>query len=232
MCGRFTREYTWRQVHDFLNLQFPPATGPGATPAAGAEPPISYNVAPMQLVPVCIDSGGVRHIAMLTWGLVPSWSTDGKPLINARSETVRTSPAFRSGFKSRRCVVPATGFYEWRTLTGTKQPRLFRCLNDPLFVFAGVWEPAVDSRGTFTILTTTPNSVVEHVHDRMPVILRGEAIDRWMAKDPPDETEAARLFEPFPAEEMESFDVSARVNSPRNDDRGLVERLPPQTLFG
>jgi putative SOS response-associated peptidase YedK len=224
MCGRFTREYTWRQVHDFLNLQFPPDTG--------ADPAPSFNVAPMQQVPVCINSGGVRHLAMLTWGLVPSWSTDGKPLLNARSETVRTSPAFRAGFKSRRCIVPATGFFEWRTLSGQKQPRLFRCINDPLFAFASVWEPAPDSRGTFTILTTTPNRVVETVHDRMPVILRAQNIERWMAKDPPDETETKSLFEPFPAEEMESFDVSDRVNSPKNNDPSLVERLPPQTLFG
>ena len=223
MCGRFTQEFTWRQVHDFLSLQFPPG------PRAIVEMPPSYNVAPTQSVAVCrVGEGGGRELAAMRWGFVPSWSDEGKVLINARSETVAGSPAFRAAFKSRRCVVPASAFYEWRVLNGKKQPVCFRALNDPIFALAALWEPSREHGACFTVLTTKPNELVAKVHDRMPVMLRGSQVAAWMEGEPP----GAELMGAFPAEEMESYDVSARVNSPKNNDRSLVEREGPKTLFG
>ncbi len=224
MCGRFTQEFTWRQVHDFLSLQFPP------TPGSITEMPPSYNVAPTQSVPVCrLGASGTRELAAMSWGFIPSWSQEGRILINARSETVASSPAFRAAFKSRRCIVPASAFYEWRTLNGKKQPVCFRAINDSLFALAALWEPARDDGApNFTVLTTRPNELVAKVHDRMPVMLKRDQLDSWLLGETPD----AKLFEPFPAEEMDCYDVSPRVNSPKNNDATLAQRAGPTTLFG
>ncbi|MFZ4575078.1 MAG: SOS response-associated peptidase [Phycisphaerales bacterium] len=223
MCGRFTQEFTWRQVHDFLSLQFPPG------PDSITELPPSYNVAPTQTVAVCkVGDRGERELAAMKWGFIPGWSDEAKILINARSETVATSPAFRAAFKSRRCVVPASAFYEWRVLGGKKQPVCFRALNDPIFALAALWEPSREHGACFTVLTTEPNELVAKVHDRMPVMLKGEQVSQWMDA----ETPGPELMKAFPAEEMESYDVSARVNSPKNNDPTLAQRLGPQTLFG
>lgn len=219
MCGRYTRQYSWRDVHSFLDLHFPSVDA--------LEP--SYNVAPTQPAPVSrIDDEGERGLAVMRWGFTPSWSKDGKPgPINARSETAASNGLFRSAYKSRRCLVPASGFYEWKKLdSGTKQPYLIRLLNDPILCFAGLWESwhgngkTIDS---FTVLTTEPNELMASIHDRMPVIVRPSGFDGWLGGDsPPD-----GVFEPFPAEEMEAFPVGTRVNSPRNNDPSLVEPVEP-----
>jgi putative SOS response-associated peptidase YedK len=163
-----------------------------------------FNIAPTQAAPVVrVDAQGTREIAMLRWGLVPFWAKDlkvGTSMINARSEGIEAKPAFREAIKSRRCVVPATGFFEWQgERPGRKQPFAITVPEMPLFGFAGLWERWRADREaepveTFTIVTADANASVAPVHDRMPVILPLDAIDTWLT-GPPDAARA--LLKPY-----------------------------------
>ena len=161
-----------------------------------------FNIAPTQEAPVIrAGPGGTREVAMLRWGLVPFWAKDlkvGTKMINARSEGVETKPSFRAAVKERRCVVPATGFFEWQGDPGHKQPFAITLPGQSLFAFAGLWERWKPVEGdpveTFTIVTTDANAAIARIHDRMPVILPMDAIDTWLTA-PPD---AARtLLKPY-----------------------------------
>lgn len=227
MCGRFTRQYTWRQVHDFLDLHFPQFE----------EMAPSYNAAPTQIEPVCrLNKDGQRELTPMKWGLVPSWSKEpGSGFINARAETAATKPTFRSAFANRRCLVPVSGFYEWKKVGKGKQPFYIRLLNDPIMCFAGLWErhgKDDEAEDTFTIITTEPNELMVGIHNRMPVILRPDQFDAWLHPDAPSQPALA----PFPAKEMEAFEVSTRVNSPKNNDPSLLKREgeddEPTSLWG
>lgn len=225
MCGRFTREFSWRQVHDFLDITWPSIEEMGP----------AYKIAPTQHIPVChLDNADHRRLSLMQWGFLPAWATaDTRPLINARSETVATSAMFRGAFKSRRCLVPASGFYEWKKLPddrAAKVPMYIRLINDPILCFAGIWETSrphgESNRAPVTsaaILTTRPNELMAGIHDRMPVIIPPDRFDAWLHPD----TNPKSFFEPFPAELMEAFPVSTRVNSPRNDDASLVRPTEP-----
>ena len=198
-----------------------------------------YNVAPMQLAPVIRFRDGQLVTDELRWGLIPAWAKDAKfaaQCINARSETVADKPAFRSAFKSRRCLVPADGFYEWAAVAKQKLPWRFVRTDGEPFLLAGLWEcwepkeqPAVREE-TFTILTTVPNEVTRPVHDRMPVILDAEAALRWLAPEATGETLSA-LCVPCPSDTLRRFRVSTVVNSARNDLPECVAPLPEQTGF-
>ena len=162
-----------------------------------------FNIAPTQQAPVirAAREGG-RELAMLRWGLVPFWAKDlkvGTKMINARSEEAASKPAFREALKSRRCVVPATGFYEWRDEAGRKQPYAITLPGADLFAFAALWERWKPGGGefpieTFTIMTTEANEQVAKIHDRMPVILPLDAVDTWIFGAP---DEARKLFGPY-----------------------------------
>jgi putative SOS response-associated peptidase YedK len=223
MCGRYTNRFTWSQLHTLMRL---------TTPAPGDLLPMRYNIAPTQTAPVVRqDAQGNRTADMLRWGLIPFWADDpgiGPRLINARSEDAASKPSFREAVKKRRCLVPASDFYEWQTLPGqkTKQPWAFRVKGVPVFAFAGLWERW--SKGgepveTFTILTSRPNALVAPIHDRMPVIVRPEMYDLWLDAARHDYADCAPVLEPFPAELMEAHKVSGRVNSPANDESSLIE---------
>jgi len=226
MCGRFTREFTWREVHDFLDLRWPSAV----------EMRPSYNIAPTQPIAVCrLAPDGARELVPMRWGLVPRWSKDpAKGWINARSETAATSPAFRDAYRHRRCVIPASGFYEWQAVPGKgKRPFYIRLTNDRIFCFAGLWEAWGEGPERFesaTILTTRPNEAMTSVHDRMPVILRRADLDEWLRSERPRDG----LCAPFPAQEMLMHEVGRRVNTPRADDPSLIEaaRAEDRGLFG
>ena len=163
-----------------------------------------FNIAPTQSAPVVrVNREGAREIALLRWGLVPFWAKDlkiGTTMINARSEGIDTKPAFREAMKSRRCVIPATGFFEWQgDRPGRKQPFAITVPEMPVFGFAGLWErwrPGDDAEPveTFTIATTDANETVARVHDRMPVILPMDAIDTWLT-GPADAAHA--LLKPY-----------------------------------
>src|SRR5216684_6653455 len=148
-----------------------------------------YNIAPTQAVPVIRQNPKepVRELSLMKWGLIPSWARDASgaaSMINARSETAATMPAFRESLKSRRCLIPADSFYEWKRDGKAKQPFCFEVNQGQLFAFAGLWDRWKDPSGnwikTCSILTTTPNAVTAAVHDRMPVVLDPDSYDVWL----------------------------------------------------
>jgi putative SOS response-associated peptidase YedK len=188
-----------------------------------------YNIAPTQPVPVIRQNPKepVRELSLVRWGLIPSWARDSSAaaqMINARAETATTKPAFRNALKSRRCLIPADGFYEWQKTGKTKQPFCFEVNEGELFAFAGIWDRWKDSSGkwieTCSILTTTPNAMTSAVHDRMPVILDPDNYDLWLDPGMRDVIAASELLRPFDAGMMRSYPVSTRVNDVVNDDEG------------
>ena len=180
-----------------------------------------FNIAPTQEAPVVrANAQGEREVAMLRWGLVPFWAKDpaiGNRMINARSETAADKPSFRAAFKSRRCVIPATGFFEWKGEPGHKQPYAITAADQPLFAIAGLWESWQPKEGdpveTFTILTTDANDAIAPVHDRMPVILPADGIETWLTAAP---KQAQALLLPYPGP-VSIRAVSKLVGNPRND---------------
>src|SRR5271165_3736065 len=169
MCGRYRLSRRKQLVDEYFD-----------TVSDGCEWTPRYNIAPTQPVPVIRQNPKepIRELSLMRWGLIPSWAKDsavGAKMINARSETAGTKPAFRDALQSRRCLIPADGFYEWQRVGKTKQPYCFEVGNAQMFVFAGIWDRWKDPSGnwmkTCSILTTTPNAVTSAVHDRMPVIL-------------------------------------------------------------
>ncbi|HOT30120.1 MAG TPA: SOS response-associated peptidase [Candidatus Ozemobacteraceae bacterium] len=230
MCGRFSLIATWQSLLDAMK----------------AEPLVQYtaryNIAPSQ--PVLLlrrnASTGSREFAHALWGFLPSWAGEKpvKPLINARSETAATKPAFRTAFRRRRCLVPATGFYEWKAEAGKRNPWYFRMRDGGLFAFAGLWETSVSPDGgefdTCTILTTSPNELVAAVHDRMPCILPPESWPAWLGtgEEPVGAGEIAAiqsLLGPFPAGPMIGTRVSAAVNSATAEGPGCIAPPGPKT---
>jgi putative SOS response-associated peptidase YedK len=186
-----------------------------------------YNIAPTQPVPVIRQHprDPVRNLSLLRWGLVPSWAKDpsvAARMINARSETASTKPAFADALKFRRCLIPADGFYEWQRTGKTKQPYCFEINRGELFAFAGLWDQWNDASGkpleTCSILTTTPNAVTSSVHDRMPVILDSSNYDLWLDPGVRDVASVCELLGPCDARLMRSYPVSSRINSAINDD--------------
>jgi putative SOS response-associated peptidase YedK len=193
-----------------------------------------FNVAPTQMVLVRTNEGKRGGEGgegeLLRWGLIPFWSKDeriGYSLINARAETVVEKPTFRDAMAKRRCLVAADGFYEWRkNAHGTKTPMYIRVDGGEPFAFAGLWEtwknPAGELIRTCSIVTTTANSVMAGIHDRMPVILDEGDYDRWLRTDMVPAKEAAGLLVPFAAERMAAYPVSRRVNNVRNEGADLI----------
>jgi putative SOS response-associated peptidase YedK len=186
-----------------------------------------YNVAPSQSMPVVVRNSPNRLVEM-QWGLIPSWSKEPRvqfSTINARAETITKSPVFRGPFKSRRCLAPASGFYEWQRTSQGKQPFCIRLKGGELFAFAGLYDVWLDEEGnelySYTVITTTPNDLVAPIHNRMPVILRRDDEDIWLDK----ETDPARLLallRAYPADEMEAYPVSRAVNNPANEGAELM----------
>ena len=223
MCGR----YTLSTPTDLLAEIFQFET------AISLEP--RFNIAPSQAAAVVRyeAAAGDRTLDLLKWGLVPFWAKDpsiGNRMINARSETVADKPAFRTSFRKRRCLVLADGFYEWKKQTGPKQPFFFHRADGLPFAMAGLWDrwtkgETDESLETFTILTTSPNSEVAHVHQRMPVILDTQELAIWLDPDCQDATLLARLLTPMTDGLLEGFPVSTYVNSPAHDGPDCIEPL-------
>jgi putative SOS response-associated peptidase YedK len=222
MCGRFTLT----APADAVAVQFELPEVPALEPR--------YNIAPTQPVAAVrlARETGEREFAHLHWGLVPFWAKDpkiGSRMINARSETVGTKPAFRAAFRRRRCLVLGDGFYEWQKAQGGKQPHYIRLKDGRPFAFAGLWErwqgaeqEAIES---CTLLTTAPNDLIRPLHNRMPVILHPAELDLWLDPDVQNPDVLQPLLRPFPPEAMEAYPVSRWVNSPANDDPRCIEPL-------
>lgn len=197
-----------------------------------------YNIAPTQLVPV-ITSDSPKGFSFFYWGITPDFGQNkpvAQKLINAKAETIHEKISFKNSFQQRRCLIPADGFFEWKRLgKKTKIPYRFTLREEEIFSFAGIWEEYETVTGevqhTFLILTTTPNEVVEEVHERMPVILNREAEKKWLDKYSSD-SDLLKLLTPFPAELMLSYTVSPLVNSVQNDSPGIIRRTSPMDQFG
>jgi putative SOS response-associated peptidase YedK len=237
MCGRYGRRgdkqriAEWMQTHN-TNV-FDEIDDTALAP--------SYNVAPQSMQPILrLDpETEQRQLTVMRWGLVPYWSQDGKPsfsTINAKSETVATSPTYREAWKRRRCLVPADLFYEWQKLDEkTKQPYAIAMKDDGMFAFAGLWETWKDKTTgnklrTYTILTTYPNELMEPIHNRMPVIIPPKDYERWMAPTDPAHL-PVDLLRPYPAGEMKAWRVGRAVGNTRNNDPSLIAPLDQSMPF-
>lgn len=193
-----------------------------------------YNIAPSRSVLAVVDDEEGRRTDMFRWGFVPRWAKDptiGYRMINARSETAAEKPSFREAFERRRCVIPASGFYEWRKDGGHKRPHYIRPAFDEVFALAGLWEswkPKDAENGepidTCIILTTNPNALMKPIHDRMPVILDFDSLDLWLDREAPGEA-VQHLLGAYPEERMHAYEVSTQVNSPKNDGPKCVEAV-------
>lgn len=225
MCGRYSvaPAGTAQDVADLFE----------AVPRA--ELTARYNVAPSQDAPVVrLGRTSERELVMLRWGLVPFFAKDmkvGFANINARAETVASKPAFREAFRARRCLVVATGYYEWKPTGGkTKQPYNIRPRDAEVFAMAGIWErwknPTGQATETFAIIVTDAPPAMADIHDRMPVILPVRAWPLWLDPDASPERLTA-LLRTYPAEELQAYAVSNRVGSPKNDDATCIAPLTP-----
>jgi putative SOS response-associated peptidase YedK len=183
-----------------------------------------FNVAPTQDIPVIRSTEAGRELTWMRWGFIPAWSKDansGPLLINARAETAAEKSAFRSAFKSRRCLIPADGFFEWKRAGNKKQPYHLRRADDRPFAFAGLWETwqAIES---CTILTTDANELIKPLHDRMPVILSPNDYADWLN---PNANEPDKLLTAFPASQMSAILVNPIVNNARNEGPECIEPI-------
>lgn len=226
MCGRFNLTASGEEIAEAFDLDQAPQLSP------------RYNIAPTQpVVVVRLEAGtNARGLSTLRWGLVPVGAPEtDRGHINARAETVGQKPSFREAFARRRCLIPATGFYEWqRTRVMKRRPWLFALASGRPFAFAGLWEPPArdGASPTCTILTTEPNDVTRPVHDRMPVILSPDGYAPWLDPKPGDAVALRRLLVPFPAGTMTARPVSRAVNDARFDDPACLgpEEEPPLPL--
>jgi putative SOS response-associated peptidase YedK len=208
-----------------------------AAAVADDPPPPSWNVAPTDPVAVVVERGGARELRTLRWGLIPSWAKDRKvasKMINARAETVAEKPAFRAALARRRCLVPADGWYEWRTEAGRKQPFFISPRSGEGVAFAGLYEVWRDPETeelvrTCVVVTTAASAELSYLHERMPVVLRADAWDPWL--DPSyDDVEAVRGLL-VGSEGFAAYPVSTQVNSVRNNGAHLLEPLAADGLF-
>jgi len=232
MCGRYARKSAQELLAEWFDLDL--HLMPWFT--------VSYNAAPQSFQPVVwLDpESSQRRISLMRWGLVPSWAKDeriGLNTINARAEEAASKPAFREAFKKRRCLIPADAYYEWqRRSPKTRQPYAIGLKSGEPYAFAGLWEswqpPVRDALTTFSILTTRPNELMAPIHDRMPVIVAPKNYERWLDTGSKS-TLPTNLLQPYPAEEMEAWQVSNRVGNVRNNDADLLDQQEPYqgTLF-
>ncbi len=220
MCGR----YTLKSDVDTLAERF-------IFQAADLSYDARYNIAPTQKV-LAVTNDGENRAGFLRWGLIPSWAKDaaiGNRMINARAETVAEKPSFRRALQKRRCLILADGFYEWKKEGKNKKPIFITLKSREPFGLAGLWEtwkaPSGDIVLSCTIITTTPNSLMESIHNRMPVILPQEAESLWLDQTIEGPEELTQLLVPYPAKTMEAYGVSPLVNSPRNDTPDCITPL-------
>jgi putative SOS response-associated peptidase YedK len=216
MCGRYTLTVDIETVAKTFGV---PAT---------LETTPRYNIAPTQEV-VTIMRNGSPHLAWLRWGLIPSWSKDesiGSRMINARAETLAEKPSFRSLLRSKRCLVIADGFYEWKKENGFKTPMYIGLKSGEPFAFAGLWDHWRNPDGqqvlSCTIITTEPNELVATIHNRMPAILLPEAREEWLDPGMQDDHALTHWLAPYPAAEMTARPVSRLVNDPKREGAELI----------
>jgi putative SOS response-associated peptidase YedK len=219
MCGRFTLQVAPEVLAKTFDLQEIPDIQP------------RYNIAPSQLITAIRHLGEHNKLDFIKWGLQPHWASDTTHSpINARSETVHEKPMFQHAIKYNRCIIPASGFYEWLPTEGNhKQPYYIRLLNSGIMGFAGIWERWNAEDGTEVetccILTTSANELMKPIHDRMPVILQSEMYNLWLSRNMHDPLELQRMYKPYPPEQMVAHIVPGLVNNPKFDSPACIVQM-------
>ena len=221
MCGRYslgkTDRFEWGRF--------------GVKPLPGLQP--HWNITPSADVVAIRDGKDGREATWLRWGLIPNWAKDptiGNRLVNARAESAHTKPAFESAFKSRRCLLPADGFYEWQVVPGQKrrQPWRVEAKDGALLALGALWEswraPEGDARETCTILTVPVNASLEHIHDRMPVIVAASDFNTWLSRETSSDS-AKSLCHPAPDALLTAWRISFAINAAANDDASVAAPL-------
>jgi putative SOS response-associated peptidase YedK len=231
MCGRFRQTRSQKQLEERFQAE------------ADAEVEVvpRFNIAPTQPVVTVRQERGKasRRLSIMRWGLIPSWAKDmgyRNPAVNARSETVTNKLSFSDSVRYRRCLIPADGFYEWKKSGKVRQPYLFEVCEGELFAFAGLWDEWKNPEGKIiescTILTTTPNTLVTDIHDRMPVIVTPEKYSLWLNPEVEDFAAVREILQPYDPSLMRGYPVSARVNRVQSEDADcaapITVELPPQ----
>ncbi len=221
MCGRFTNRLTWREIVALYRLTAP------ATPERNL--PARYNICPTTTIDAVIERDGKRELVPMRWGLIPSWwqktAKETPSTFNARAETVTEKPMFRAAFKRTRCLIPASGYYEWKGTPTGKQPYYISAADGTPLSFAGLWDEWQDRETSkpvksCTIIVTAANEFARQVHDRMPVIVDPAQFEPWLTG-----TAGPELLKPVPENMLQMWPVSRRVNSSRapGDDPTLIE---------
>jgi len=233
MCGRFALTISPTALAKLFQLDEVPVLEP------------RYNIAPSQAVAAVIKGReeAKRILKWMQWGLIPFWAKDpgiGMKMINARAETAAEKPAFRDAFSHKRCLVPASGFYEWQKIGKEKQPYFIRLRDEECFAMAGLWQRWESKDGhtieSCNILTTDSNALMTPIHNRMPVIIDPHHFELWLDCARAAKDRLQQLLTPFPAHRMEAFPVSKSVNRPAHDAPDCVAPLPESSagpeLFG
>jgi len=224
MCGRFVLD----DVDDIL-----PRFGIKDSKGIKEKLTPHYNIAPTQNIPVIYkDENQENRIEFMKWGLVPFWAKDpkiGYGMINARAETLAQKPSFKHILKTKRCLVPSTGFYEWKKIDKQKVPFYIRIKNCKIISFAGLFDNWKDSVGneliTFTIITTDANNTLKPIHNRMPVILEQEFEEKWLDTRIQAFDSLAEMLKPYPDNQMIAYTISSEVNNPKNDNPQLIKEV-------
>jgi len=218
MCGRFQLSVKGKHINERFNVEvYDDFYRP------------SFNCAPSQNLAV-ISNMEAKKLSFFSWGLIPFWAKDekfGNKLINSKAETITEKPSFKNSFRQKRCLVICNGFYEWKKENNKKTPYRIFLKNNELFSMAGIWDTWKDGEGrpinSFSIITTTPNSLMKNIHHRMPVILRKEDEKKWLGKT--DQNELLKLLKPFEDKLMDAYPISELVNSPINNSPEIIKKI-------
>lgn len=222
MCGRYTVTVSMEElmmryfINDTAIIHYAPM----------------YNIAPMEMVPAIINDGSKNRLGELRWGLLPSWAKEDKnagKMINARSETVLEKASFKRLIRTRRCIIPADGFYEWQKKDNKKQPMRIMMRDGAIFSMAGLYDiwtsPEGNKISTCTVITTAPNRLMADIHDRMPVILRPEDEEEWLKRTPNESPALLKLLKPYDDTLMRAYPVTTEVGNVRNKAKTLIEEI-------
>ncbi|WP_285766891.1 SOS response-associated peptidase [Peribacillus sp. SI8-4] len=222
MCGRFTLFTRMDEIKKRFDIQA----------SFDEDYQFSYNIAPSHSVLSVINDGTRNRLGYLRWGLIPFWAKDekvGYKMINARAETIAEKASFKNAYKKKRCLIIADSFYEWKKTQARKIPMRIKLKDDGPFGMAGLFESWKSPTGTSihscSVITTAPNELMTGIHDRMPVILKREDEKAWLDLSMNDVTYLQQYLKPFDSERMEAFEVSADVNSPKNNSPSLIQQL-------
>ena len=228
MCGRSSLTKTEKEIEERFNASF------YSEDLERYNPIPNFNVAPTHMHPV-ITNDDREHLQLFKWGLIPFWAKDhriGYKMINARLETVAEKSAYKNALKSRRCIVPFDGYYEWLKSPGGKLPYRIVTQNTEIFSVAGLWEKWKDPTGvivnTFTLITQPASEKIAHIHERMPGILLPDQEQEWLNMEIPIE-DATNMIEPYPNEYLDFYRVSIRVNKVSENDEDLIKPVSDET---